>query len=24
LHQWIRKNYFSFRELELSMSLQRS
>jgi hypothetical protein len=23
LHQWIRKNYFSFRELELSM-LQRS
>ena len=24
LHQWIRKNYFSFRELELSMSLERS
>jgi hypothetical protein len=24
LHQWIRKNYFSFRELELSLILQRS
>ena len=24
LHQWIRKNYLSFRELELSMTLQRS
>ena len=24
LHQWIRKNYLSFRELELSMSLERS
>jgi hypothetical protein len=24
LHQWIRKNYFSFRELEMSMLLQRS
>jgi hypothetical protein len=24
LHQWIRKNYFSFRELELSMILQQS
>ena len=24
LHQWIRKNYFSFRELELSMILQGS
>jgi hypothetical protein len=24
LHQWIRKNYFSFRELELSMLLQGS
>jgi hypothetical protein len=24
LHQWIRKNYFSFRELEQSMSLERS
>jgi hypothetical protein len=22
LHQWIRKNYFSFRDLELSMNLQ--
>jgi hypothetical protein len=24
LHQWIRKNYFSFRELELNLLLQRS
>jgi hypothetical protein len=24
LHQWIRKNYVSFRELELSLILQRS
>jgi hypothetical protein len=24
LHQWVRKNYFSFRELELSLILQRS
>jgi hypothetical protein len=24
LHQWIRKNYFSFRELELSLMLQGS
>src|ERR1700744_1428580 len=24
LHQWIRKNYFSFRELELTLMLQRS
>src|SRR5258708_4752369 len=24
LHQWIRKNYFGFRELELSLILQRS
>ena len=24
LHQWIRKNYFSFRELELNLMLQRS
>jgi hypothetical protein len=24
LHQWIRRNYLSFRELELSMILQRS
>src|ERR1700716_1801853 len=24
LHQWIRKNYYSFRELELSLILQRS
>jgi hypothetical protein len=24
LHQWIRKNYFSFRELELNLILQRS
>ena len=24
LHQWIRENYFSFRELELSLILQRS
>ena len=24
LHQWIRKNYFSFRELELSLILQGS
>jgi hypothetical protein len=24
LHQWIRKNYLSFRELELSLILQRS
>jgi hypothetical protein len=24
LHQWIRKNYFTFRELELSLILQRS
>ena len=24
LHQWIRRNYFSFRELELSLMLQRS
>jgi hypothetical protein len=24
LHQWIRTNYLSFRELELSMSLERS
>jgi hypothetical protein len=24
LHQWIRQNYFSFRELELSLILQRS
>jgi hypothetical protein len=22
LHQWIRQNYFSFRDLELSMKLQ--
>jgi hypothetical protein len=22
LHQWIRTNYFSFRDLELSMNLQ--
>jgi hypothetical protein len=24
LHQWVRRNYFSFRELELSLILQRS
>ena len=24
LHQWIRKNYFSFRELELNLMLQGS
>jgi hypothetical protein len=24
LHQWIRKNYFSFREIELQLLLQRS
>jgi hypothetical protein len=24
LHQWIRRNYISFRELELSLTLQRS
>jgi hypothetical protein len=24
LHQWIRRNYFSFRELELKLILQRS
>ena len=24
LHQWIRRNYSSFRELELSLMLQRS
>jgi hypothetical protein len=24
LHQWIRRNYFSFRELELTLMLQRS
>src|SRR3954462_15458972 len=24
LHQWIRRNYFSFRELEMSLILQRS
>lgn len=24
LHQWIRRNYFSFRELEMSLLLQRS
>jgi hypothetical protein len=24
LHQWVRKNYFSFRELELDLMLQRS
>jgi len=24
LHQWIRRNYTSFRELELSLTLQRS
>ena len=24
LHQWIRRNYFRFRELELSLILQRS
>jgi hypothetical protein len=24
LHQWIRRNYFSFRELELSLMLQGS
>ena len=24
LHQWIRRNYLSFRELELSLILQRS
>ena len=24
LHQWIRRNYFSFRELELSLVLQQS
>jgi hypothetical protein len=24
LHQWIRKNYLSFRELELNLILQRS
>jgi hypothetical protein len=23
LHQWIRRNYTSFRELELSLTLQR-
>ncbi len=24
LHQWIRRNYLSFRELELNLILQRS
>jgi hypothetical protein len=24
LHQWIRRNYFAFRELELNLLLQRS
>jgi hypothetical protein len=24
LHQWIRKNYFSFREIELGLLLQGS
>ena len=24
LHQWVRRNYLSFRELELSLILQRS
>jgi hypothetical protein len=24
LHQWIRKNYYSFREIELSLAPQRS
>jgi hypothetical protein len=24
LHQWVRRNYFSFRELELNLILQRS
>ena len=24
LHQWIRRNYFTFREIELSLILQRS
>ena len=24
LHQWIRRNYLAFRELELSLILQRS
>jgi hypothetical protein len=24
LHQWIRRNYFSFRELELTLTLQKS
>jgi len=24
LHQWIRRNYFMFRELELNLTLQRS
>jgi hypothetical protein len=24
LHQWIRKNYFSFREIELNLILQGS
>jgi len=24
LHQWIRRNYIAFRELELSLILQRS
>ena len=24
LHQWIRENYFSFRELELNLILQKS
>ncbi len=24
LHQWVRRNYLSFRELELSLILQKS
>jgi hypothetical protein len=24
LHQWIRQNYFAFREIELNLILQRS
>ena len=24
LHQWVRRNYFSFRELELNLILQKS
>jgi hypothetical protein len=24
LHQWIRRNYFMFRELELNLIMQRS